>query len=862
MSTCSSDGIPTRFRPPWIGDEVIERPRLLHLLSRPDWRIAVVAASPGSGKTVFATQWVANGPADCAWLSLDPTDDHPEQFWHDVVRSLDHARPAAFAGAERVATAGRHGPEAVAAALAADASRLDRPLGLVLDDLDAVRDPAVLGSLAALVEALPPQLRLVCVTRRDPALPVGRWRARRWLVEVRQRDLCCDLDETTALLAALGEDRLGDDDLRTLHAKTEGWIAALNVAAVAMRGKPPGEAVAELTGRHALIAELLCNEVVDRQPDDVRELMIRTSIADHLDAEFCDVLTGRGDSLDRLRALEADTHLLAAVDDERTTFRYHPLLGELLRSELAHRSPDLADELHRIAADCFETRGDIGSAVHHLLAGGDRDRAFELVVGSAYDDFDRGDTALARTWLDAFPADFVTSDIARVIGYTQALSTYAGPEERVVWTTRCRVALESAGEPDPADRARVDALRLVQFVIDATGDDGVECGTRASTAVERGIDIGSLSQRVQPALAGAHLLAGDPEAAEDVLTRHPGGGELSDMVLVPAISARVALRRGSLHRAAERSAFALAAARSMAMPTHQGTLDARIAKLGVLTERNELAATDEVAGDLRELCERHESAAYAVLARLDEIRVAAARGGVDAALALIDEIRARHDERERPHLQHHVDVLEARLRIDAGQTDVGESLLARLPPDHADRPLLQARLHVARGETRDGRATLRFAHLSNRRDRLGAELLLVRLAVLEGTDPAQHLDRVVELAAPEGFVRSVLEEGATIARLVRRAADASATADAEALARSLGGPPRRRHRYDDTIVKFSRREADVLRFLPSRLTNHEIASECFVSVNTVKVHLRSIYAKLGVSSRSEAIELARAIGAL
>ncbi len=187
--------------------------------------------------------------------------------------------------------------------------------------------------------------------------------------------------------------------------------------------------------------------------------------------------------------------------------------------------------------------------------------------------------------------------------------------------------------------------------------------------------------------------------------------------------------------------------------------------------------------------------------------------------------------------------------------------MARLGHDSPVRSLLEGRLHIANARPDDAREALDRAHFTNPRDQLGAQVLYTHVAVARGDDPDQHLDRVVELAAPEGLVRVVLEEGDVITRLVRRAAEASGMVEAERLAIALGSPPRGRHETN-TTTSLSERELEVLRYLPTRLTNQEIAGECAMSVNTVKAHLKRIYNKFGVSSRAEAVDRARLLGDL
>ena len=222
-------------------------------------------------------------------------------------------------------------------------SAIERPVVVVVEDLHFLRDPAILADLASVVEHLPTRVRLVFTTRVDPPLPVARWRARSWLVEVRQRELAFTLAEAALLFAALDEQRLGASDLESLWRRTEGWAGGLRLAAIAIRDHPDvSVAASEFSGRHHMVADLLVSEILDRQSDEISEFLLRTSIAEVLDADLCDALSGRYDSSVILRGLEADMAFLTTANADRTVYRYHPLLAELIRAELETRRPGTA----------------------------------------------------------------------------------------------------------------------------------------------------------------------------------------------------------------------------------------------------------------------------------------------------------------------------------------------------------------------------------------------------------------------------------------------------------------------------------------------------------------------------------------
>ncbi len=296
------------------------------------------------------------------------------------------------------------------------------------------------------------------------------------------------------------------------------------------------------------------------------------------------------------------------------------------------------------------------------------------------------------------------------------------------------------------------------------------------------------------------------------------------------------------------------------MPDHFATLDARLVLGGVLTERNQRRDAIETIESTTELARRYRSAVYSVLAQVDEVRAAAAYGGAAEALVVVERMRAVTQAGHHPTLQRVIDGIEARWLIEVHDVRGAEALIAGLP-EGPGRVLLEARTDLARERPEVATTRLASQHLVALRDQLTATLLLARASsALSDGMTQRHVERAIALAAPEGYVLTILEEGPVLTRLVRAAADAAGGPAAQ-LAIDLGAPRTSRPQVR-TRFPLTERERAVLRYLPSRLSNPEIASECYMSVNTVKTHVRSIYSKLGVSSRAEAVERARLLGLL
>jgi LuxR family transcriptional regulator, maltose regulon positive regulatory protein len=851
-----------KLAPPKVPAHAIPRPRITGRLAEP-WRLAVVTGGPGTGKTVMASQWFETLAADRrAWVSLDPADDRPTQFWPTVVTALEGAATGSFARTTALAASGRSDEDLFLVELAAEAAALEPPVALVLEDLHTVRDRRVQDGLAFLVDHLTDGLQIMITSRVDPRLPIGRWRTRPWFVEIRQADLNFTPAEAETLFAAMGEHRIERVDVEHLTKHTEGWAAALQLAALAMRSRDDPSAVARrLTGRHYMVADLLLSEVVERQADDVREFMLTMSVADHFDAELCEALTGRSDSAEVLRSLEAQMLFLLSVDDEHSTFRFHHLLAELLLGELTRRDPDRVSRLHRDAAAVFEGRGDILEAIRHLVAAGRHDQAFALAFGSAVARWDHGDISAAAAWIDLFPSDYIEETVPRMLTFALALGICARLDEAIGWIDRAVVRLRIDEHPREQDVAMADALQLLLVSCHDILEEGVDYGQLAVEAVDRGLDLGTAGTRARSNLARAYLLDDRPEDARRVLSAGTNGDELVTVLLAPAVAARVAWREGNLTEASESASRALNGAAALGVPQHVGTLDALLARAGTLTDRNELAEAARVVDYMRDLAAHYGLEAYLVLVRLDEVRGFTARDDLDAARLVIDEMRATAGTRSHPRLQRLVDAVEARWFIDAGEASRAAAIVGRLPESRPARALLEARLSLASGQPQ-----LVFRNLDRPfgtlRDQLGAELLRLHAAQLQDSpELTGHVDRAVALASAERLALIVLEEGRTVSRLVRAAAESSESSAAQQFAIALGAAPVARRTAPPHVV-LTDRELAVLRYLPSRLTNQEIAAELFMSVNTVKTHLKNLYAKIGASSRSDAVRRARALDVL
>jgi LuxR family transcriptional regulator, maltose regulon positive regulatory protein len=388
----------------------LSRERLAERLAEGTAReLTLVCAPAGFGKTSLVGDWARRSPQPTAWLSLDEGDNDPARFWRYVAVALDPLCD----GVTQQVDALLRGPqpaslEAVVAAVSnAVADRPDR-LTLVLDDLHLVNAPPVHHSLGLLLDRLPAQLQLVLASRADPPLPLARLRARGQLVELRAADLRFTPEETATLLReTIGLD-LPAPSLAVLAARTEGWVAGLQLAALSLRGHHDAAAfVAGFSGSNRYVLDYLAQEVLARQPDQVREFLLATSVLERLCGPLCDAVTGRDDGQAMLEQVERANLFLVPLDEVRGWWRYHQLFADLLRARLGQEQHDRVPQLHRNAAAWHEDHGLADEAVQHALAAEDAQWAAQLVERHVEGLYRRSEIATQQRWFAALPADLV-----------------------------------------------------------------------------------------------------------------------------------------------------------------------------------------------------------------------------------------------------------------------------------------------------------------------------------------------------------------------------------------------------------------------------------------------------------------------
>jgi LuxR family maltose regulon positive regulatory protein len=878
---------------PVARDGVVSRPGLFQRLTEAQ-RVVQLSAPPGSGKTVLLRSWIAeSGLAACAaWVSVPGEEGDPQRLWVSVLGALRGT--AAGAALVRGLTAA---PDldgwTVVERLLEDLASLEDRVWLVIDDLHELSSAEALRQLELLIMRAPAALRFILVTRHDLRLGLHRLRLAGELTEIRADDLRFSRAQARVLLDAAGV-ALPDSAADLLYDRTEGWAAGLRLAALSLAGHPdPERFAAEFGGSERTVAEYLLAEVLERQSEEARRLLLRTSILQRVNGELADLLTGRSGGERVLQRLEEAGAFVTSMDARRSWFRYHQLFADLLQLELRGTAPGELPALHEAAAGWYAQRGYSVEAVRHAQAAQNWSLAGRVLsdhwVGLGLN----GLGATAHELLARFPEGVVTADAelaARVAGdqlargsldeaerylalATERLESVPadrrGRSQVVVAVVRMRLARQRGDLPVVAEEAQ---RLLAPGVVADLAQDDLAPGTRAGL----GGDLRALAL-INLGIAEAWT------ARFDDADRHLEDG----IALAHEIGRPYLEVTGLVHWAqlASWRSFPLGAQRSrqaIELAERNGWADEPIAGLAYLALGVEMVAQGRIE-EAEQALSRAERAVLTEVEPAAGMRLHYGRGMLqfisgrhDAALRAFRAAERLANSLVTPH------TLAPRLRshllqtlVRTGETRRVEQALAAMDAperERAETRIAEAALRLAQDDPAaaaavlapvvDGSVPLRNAHLWEVQ-----ALLLQSIACDALGDPGaarRALEQALDHAAPEDLLFPFLYDPAPeLLDRHRRHGTAHASLIAAILNVLAGnkpssppaGPPRLRE-------PLSHAETRVLRYLPTKLSAPEIADELYLSVNTVKTHMRHLYDKLGAHRRHEAVEQARALGLL
>ena len=858
-----------KFRPTTLPGTLVTR-TVLHerLAAGAGRRLTVVVGSAGAGKSVLLSNWAATrAPGLTSWLSCDAADANPVRFWAGFIEAPRAAAPwfGADAG-DLLAMDGAMSAD-VTAALANDAARLPAGSAIVVDDFHYAA-ASVAEDMTDLVGHWPAQTaQLVLASRTDPPLRLHRLRMADELCELRDRDLYFSLAESRDLLANFGV-RVGAAELALLHQSSEGWAAAVQMAALSLHGgADPARVARALDVRGATIAEYFVCEVLDQQPPEIARFMLDTSLLEELTADACTAVTGRPDARTLLRHIDTASLFLVPLDDERTSFRYHHLVRQVLRAELRARDQAREQELQLRAAGWFEAAGDARRAARHLLAGHQVDRALALLQDRVVPDFLTDPVLPPALDLRTIAPALLAQAPDRLLGLATDLllsGEVARGGEYLDLLQRARPSIP----PGSRLAARFAAVRSFRYALTGQADQSAAEALAARAVQEQARLADEWNAAVPMILMSVYTWLEDYEAAEReaaAALATPGLGEPARRVNVPGAQALARFEAGRLAEAGEAARAAGAHARRLGFDQHFFAQDYLRVSAGIALEQRDLDTAERLTEQALSITERRRPM-FEFLALLDRAGIWAARGQVPDALATVEAAR-RILAGTGSVLLARADELEARLRLSLGDLRSPAALASGLPA--ARRRLLRATIALAAGDHQGAREHLRALRPAELTPRHAlTRQILLAAAAIAGGDPmaASILGGALHTARNGGFLGTVVTTAPQVTSyLIEHSAQAQAdpftgqliTAALQVRA-AHPGPAAPRRALPEPLTPA---ELRVLKLLPTSGYLQMAATLC-VSRNTVKTHLRSVYQKLGATSRADAIERAVNLGLL
>jgi LuxR family maltose regulon positive regulatory protein len=894
--------------------KIVLRPRLIERLNEGLQRkLTLISASAGFGKTTLVSEWIAGCGLPVAWLSLDEGDNNPSCFLAYLVAALQTIAANIGKGVLAILQSPQPPPiESILIALLNEITTVPDNFVLVLDDYHVVDAKPVDKALTFLLELLPPRMHLVITTREDPHLPLARLRARDELTELRAADLRFTPAEASEFLNQVMGLNLSAEDITALETRTEGWIAGLQLAALSMQGRSDAASfIKSFTGSHHFILDYLVEEVLQRQPEHVRNFLLQTAILDRLSGSLCDAVTGQVDGSGMLEALERGNLFVIPLDDQRQWYRYHHLFAEVLHAHLREAQADRVSALHRRASEWYEQNGLPSDAIRHALAAEDFEGAAGLIE-LAWPKVEDGSLSTKWIgWVKALPDVLIRARPVLSVWYANALLVSGEMEAAGARLTDAERWLESVdnmnGQPkNPAaemvvvDEEQFRSLPATIAIARAYHAQALGDVPGAVTYARRALDLTPETNHLKRGQATALLgltywASGDLEAANWTFAGYTmmlrTAGNILDAISTTCILADIRMALGRLHEAASTLEQLLQFVVDQGEPMPPDTADLYRGLGELYRERGDLEAAAQYLLKSKELCEQAELLYKQHRLCVTQARLKQTQGDLDGALDLLNESERFYVRTPLPDVRP-ISALKARIWVTQGRLIEAQAWARERSLSVDDEPsylrefehITLARVLIARykndpvdGSIHEAMGLLeRLLHAAEAGGRVGSIVEILMLQALaheaQGNIPPAllSLERALTLAEPEGYVRLFVDEGEAMRLLIEKQLhnrDHPLSSYADRLLVAFTQPmvaPKSViiHQKSDMIEPLSERELEVLKLLRSELSGPEIARELIVSLNTVRTHTQNIYAKLGVNNRRAAVRRAEELDLL
>ncbi len=863
---------------------VVSRPRLIERLNAGLHRkLTLISAPAGFGKTTLVSAWLAKCERPAAWLALDQSDGDLARFLTYLVAALQTI--AANIGEQVVGVLQSPQPppiEVLLLALLNDVTTLSAPFVLVLDDYHLIGAPTVDQALTYLVEHLPPQMHLVIASREEPHLPLARLRARNHLTELRASDLRFTSDEAADFLTQVMGLTLSSEAIAALERRTEGWIAGLQLAALSLQGQPDAtRLIQSFTGSHQFVLDYLVEEVLQQQPEHIQTFLLHTSILDRLCGSLCDavLLDPSVSGQATLEYLDRANLFLVPLDHERQWYRYHQLFAEALRQRVHPRvvSSEMAGrgvaELHSRASVWYEAQGLYLEAFQHAAAAQDVERAERLIGGKGMPLHFRGAVKVFLDWLGSLPKTVLDARPALWVRYARLLVVHGQTSDVEEKLQAAETALQDAEEDDQT-RDLIGQIAAIRATLAMSQYQAETMLVQARRALEY-LHPNNLSLRTTATWTQgvAYTFQGDRAAARRAYTEaiplSQASGEIFTTTLATIGLGNIQEADNQLVQAAETYQRVLHLVGDVPQPVAG---EAHLPLARIYYEWNNLEAAERHGRQALSLARQFgRGIDRFILCEVLLARLKLAQGDVAGAATLLAEA---HQSARQQHFIHRLpDVAAAQVLTFLHQ---GKLAAAKHLAETHELPLSQVRVHLARGN-----ATAALAILSRLRAQVEARgwederlkvLVLQALAFQAQDDQDQAVQLLLDalaLAEPGGFIRLFVDEGPQMARLLSEAMPQGRMLDYIAILLDVFQSEVQKHKGQSYLPPaqplmepLSPREVEVLQLIAQGLSNQEISERLVVALSTVKGHNLSIFGKLQVQRRTEAVARARELGLL
>lgn len=857
-------------------------------------KLTVVSAPAGYGKTTLVSTWASASEFPIAWLSLDEDDNDPVRFLSYVVAAVQTIQPNL--GREILATLQSAQPPAILKILPMLINQLDdiqERFVLVLDDYHLITSPAIHKAITFIIDHQPSQMHLAITTRIDPPLPLPQLRGRGQLVELRQADLCFSEDETAAFLKQISGIELPRSDLQVLVNRTEGWIAGLQMAALSMRNKTDlSRFIAGFGGSHEYIVDYFASEILDNLPEQVSSFLLKTSFLDRLCGSLCDEVIGGAGGQQMLERLQEANLFLVPLDDEHVWYRYHQLFADLLHKNLFRNDPSDVPELHLRASRWFEHHEFPHKAVEHAFLAKDYPRVARLLEEVAENAFEQGESAWLLKWIDRLPPNQLESHprlgILRVTSY--ASNGLVQRADNALQTVEAQLQSQDM-DPSAKDYAigRVTALRAIIAILRRDVDTAQRNAKIVLDQLSRG------TQHEAPwrayswfALGLSNFAEGDPAMARQNLAMaiqeaKMAGGPFT-FLAVTTLLVEVLWDQGYLKEAIETCNEGIKFIDKNGLRDSPMSAEMLLDWCLLLCERYDLGQANDFLIRGTELARDGNAARVCAWAAYVKLRYLIAQGDLSGAESAMEEADQLLQASEFPlWITNGISALKVLIWVRLGKLDLAEQCLNKrgvriennIQLSYEHEYVSFAALLMAKGDVENAgllldRITARAEATKQSRTLICARTLQsIKFAAQKEKQKAlQSLARAIELAEPEGYALTILELGENLAPLLYEAIQKGIhpgyaswllecfnTTRTPSLQRQelQKGP-------DALLIPLREREILALSMAAEGLTNKEIAVRLHVSLRTVKFYMTSIFTKLEVENRLQAVARARDLG--